>query len=264
MKPFFTIITVCYNSAATITRTIQSVLNQSFNDYEYWIIDGLSTDSTIDIVQNFKSQYNDKIFFISEKDAGIYDAMNKGIARAKGQIIGIVNSDDWLEPDALQKVFQVAQNYDNNKYKIYCGWMYFHYKDGSIKLLKTDKKRHEKYIKGYKMGIRHPATFVGTEVYKRIGCFDAKLKVLADLDFIYRCSQANIDFQFIFAPLTNMSDGGISNNPLSNIKTYYNDLMAFYRKYAKSKLECYYLLIKRMSIICAKIIIPQRLVKFLR
>ena len=98
----FTIITVCFNSEMTIERTIQSVLNQTCQDYEYIIIDGASTDGTMDIVRKYEPLFQGRMRWISEKDQGIYDAMNKGIGVASGELIGIVNSDDYYEPDALE------------------------------------------------------------------------------------------------------------------------------------------------------------------
>ena len=96
------VVTVCFNSERTISRTIESVLNQSYPIYEYLIVDGRSSDKTMDIVKEFEPLFNGKMKVISEADNGIYDAMNKGILMAKGKLIGILNSDDWYEPDTLE------------------------------------------------------------------------------------------------------------------------------------------------------------------
>lgn len=98
------IITVCFISAKTIEKTVESVLNQKFEDYEYIIVDGASSDGTLQIIDRYKPLFGSKLKVISEPDNGIYDAMNKGIGLAGGQLIGIVNSDDYLEPEALNKV----------------------------------------------------------------------------------------------------------------------------------------------------------------
>ena len=101
-QPQFSIITICFNSSATIERTIKSVLAQTFTDYEYIIVDGGSKDSTLDIVKKYEPLFEGRMKWKSEPDKGIYDAMNKGIMRSSGEIIGIVNSDDWLETNTLQ------------------------------------------------------------------------------------------------------------------------------------------------------------------
>lgn len=108
-NPVFTIITVCYNSAATIEKTIKSVLGQSFTDFEYIIIDGASTDGTLDIINKYRSGI---ATVVSEPDKGIYYAMNKGLSLARGRIVGIINSDDWYEPDALELVARAHEQSD--------------------------------------------------------------------------------------------------------------------------------------------------------
>ena len=99
-----TVITPCYNSEKTIRRTIESVLNQTYKDIEYLIIDGASTDKTVEIAKSYEAAFEGRMHIYSEKDEGIYYAMNKGIGLAKGEIIGIVNSDDYYEPEAVAKI----------------------------------------------------------------------------------------------------------------------------------------------------------------
>ena len=90
------IITVTYNSAETIADTIESVLKQSYKNIEYWIIDGMSKDNTLEIIESYKEKFKGRLHWISEKDKGIYDAMNKGIDRCSGDVVGILNSDDFF------------------------------------------------------------------------------------------------------------------------------------------------------------------------
>ena len=92
----FSIITISFNSGKTIERTLCSVLNQTYYDYEYIIVDGGSKDETLDIIKRYEPMFEGRLKWKSEPDKGIYDAMNKGIMRSSGDIIGIVNSDDWL------------------------------------------------------------------------------------------------------------------------------------------------------------------------
>ena len=97
--PFFSIITVCYNSEKTIEKTLQSVLSQTEQDFEYILIDGASTDGTLDILRAWEPKFGGRMKIVSEPDAGIYDAMNKGIRMARGTLVGIVNSDDFYHPN---------------------------------------------------------------------------------------------------------------------------------------------------------------------
>ena len=99
-----TIITVCYNSEKTIKDTIESVLAQNYKNFEYIIIDGKSKDNTVDIIKSYEPKFNGKMKWISEKDKGIYDAMNKGVKLASGDIIGLINADDIL---ATSNAFQI-------------------------------------------------------------------------------------------------------------------------------------------------------------
>ena len=211
MNPtLFTIITISYNSSATIERTIKSVLSQTISDFEYIIVDGASTDTTLDIVKKYEPLFGGRLHWQSEPDKGIYDAMNKGIGRSSGQLIGIVNSDDWLEPDALQKVFDAYQknNCDNNT--LYCG---------GIKLVsKKDEKRMPVNLEKFRRqaslyvmaGVRHPGVVVPKSVYDKYGVFNSQLRLSADQDFILRCYYKGVSFNDINAIISNMAEGGLS------------------------------------------------------
>ena len=103
------IATPCFNSEKTIERTIKSVLDQKFKDYEYIIVDGGSTDKTLDIVKKYEPLFEGRMRWISEPDKGIYDAFNKGVERSRGVYCWNVNSDDWIESDALLKISSFLQ-----------------------------------------------------------------------------------------------------------------------------------------------------------
>lgn len=211
----FSIITISFNSEKTIERTIKSVLSQSFKDYEYIIVDGGSKDCTLDIIRHYEPLFEGRMKWKSEPDNGIYNAMNKGIERSCGEIISIVNSDDWLEPNALDIMNYSFDGNGRDVNSVYCGWMNFHYKDGSVQIMKTDHHLLDCYSKRCEMaGVRHPAVFVGSNVYKQYGTFDETLKVLADTDFIVRCYLNGVRFVYPNQVVTNMSDGGVSNDNL--------------------------------------------------
>lgn len=196
------IITVCYNAGETIERTIRSVVNQTYSNIEYIIIDGASTDDTMPIVE----QYHEYIsVIVSEKDNGIYNAMNKGIQKATGDYIGLLNADDWYEIDAIEKVVAIAQTISSNV-GIISGQINF-VRDEQIQG-RTRCKDVNKIWEG--MPVAHPATFVKKSVYDEVGLFDETLKVSADYDFIFRCYIKGIGFHYIDSIIVNFSMSGVS------------------------------------------------------
>lgn len=211
----FSIITIAYNSEKTIERTIKSVLAQTNKDYEYLIVDGASTDGSLDIVKKYEPLFKGKMKWHSEPDKGIYDAMNKGIMHASGEIIGIVNSDDWLEPNALEIIDDCFSKYHQATDGIYCGWINFHYEDGSVQTMKTNHEMLMSWAKKYEMaGIRHPGTFVPKVIYNQYGVFDESIRIMADTDLILRFLFNGVNFYYPEKVVSNMSDGGVSNAQL--------------------------------------------------
>lgn len=242
-QPQFSIITICYNSSATIERTIKSVLAQSFTDYEYIIVDGGSKDSTLDIVKKYEPLFEGQMKWKSEPDKGIYDAMNKGIERSSGTIIGIVNSDDWLEADALENVYDCFVNNDRSEDYLYTGGILFHNQDGTTKKMMSNLQSFYKQAHLYIMsGIRHPATFVPKKVYDTIGLFDSQMRLSADQDFILRCHFNGVQFVAIEHVLSNMAAGGLSTSGDTKAKACSrNDRKLMLRKFSKSGLTYYWL-----------------------
>lgn len=212
ITPRFSIITITFNSEKTVERTLKSVLAQSYTDFEYIIVDGASKDSTMEIVRKYEPLFEGRMKVKSEPDKGIYDAMNKGILRSVGTIVGIVNSDDWLEPDALENVNHAFEKNNNDVSTLYCGGIIFHYDNGEQQKLMPDLNRLEKMSKIYVMGgIRHPATFVPKSIYDKYGVFDEEIRMAADQDLILRLYFAGVKFLPINKVLSNMADGGLSN-----------------------------------------------------
>lgn len=207
----FSIITVSYNSEKTIARTIQSVLSQSCRDYEYIIVDGASTDATMDIVKTYETKFEGRLRYVSEPDRGIYDAMNKGISMAKGDIIGIVNSDDWLEDYTLEELTKSIGGLNENE-TVMTGDIRYHYNDGSTQIISYTQKELKHYAKVWRLGVNHPATFVPRAIYEKFGVFDINIRLQADSDFIDRLYHNGVPFVFINKVLSNQSDGGASTN----------------------------------------------------
>ena len=212
--PLVSIITVVYNGAGTIEQTIQSVLNQSYKNIEYIIVDGKSTDGTQEIIEKYKDSL---AYFISEKDDGIYDAMNKGIRQAKGEIVGIINSDDWYEAYTVEKVVQAFAK--DSKIGLVHGKINWIYLDGSVK---------EQICKPletlwYQMSaVYHPTVFVKRKIYEEYGLFDLQYRLSSDYDFILRLYSNHVRFEFIDSILANFRIGGQSftNSHTGTRETY--------------------------------------------
>lgn len=260
-KPLFSIITITFNSEKTVERTLKSVLNQTFKDYEYIIVDGASKDGTMDIVRKYEPLFAGRMKWKSEPDTGIYNAMNKGIMRSTGEIIGIVNSDDWLEPDALEILADEIAKDDTNRSKILTGEVLFHYEDGDPQLYPTSYERYAHFATRYRMGLNHPATFVPRCIYDKMGIFDEQFKLYADADFIIRCYNAGVPVHFIHQVLSNMADGGASN---TRDKRSLSDSLLKYKKHAKSKSEYRRLYIKTYINWYLSVLVPEWYVRYYR
>ncbi|MBR2373030.1 MAG: glycosyltransferase [Lentisphaeria bacterium] len=195
------IITVCYNSAKTIRRTFESVLNQTFTDYEYIVVDGNSKDGTLDIIKEYEPKFNGRMRWISEPDNGIYDAMNKGIRMAQGEIIGIINSDDYYEFDALQNIAA----YSDRKADVYYGMCRQLDEQGEITVIRSN------HIRLKNRGMLHPACFVSRDAYDKFGLFDLQYKIAADYELLLRFFEAGAGFVPVDSILANFSSGGISD-----------------------------------------------------
>ena len=238
----FSIITICYNSEATIERTLKSVLAQSYTDFEYIIVDGASKDDTMEIVRRYEPLFEGKMKWKSEPDKGIYDAMNKGIKMAMGDIIGIVNSDDWLETDALSLVNRKYIENGLRKDCLYCGGIRF-YQDGKTKDMKVNLTSFYKQASLYIMsGIRHPATFVPRKVYEWVGVFNDKMRLSADQDFILRCHFGGVEIIPIENILSNMAAGGISTSGnKKSLQFSCNDRKLMLKNFGKTGIEYFWL-----------------------
>ncbi len=199
------IITVAYNSENCIKRTMDSVLAQTCNDMEYLIIDGKSTDKTVEIAESYRPAMEEKgIHFriISEPDGGIYDAMNKGIRLAQGEIIGLLNSDDTYEPDAVETVVETFQAEE-------CELMFanirIHKQDGSS-FIKKARLRNFQTSRDW----NHPTTFVKAELYKEYPF--RNLGIHDDYGFYLQMKKQNRKIVTVDKVLANFRMGGASNH----------------------------------------------------
>lgn len=210
--PKISIITVSYNAENTIERTIRSVLKQNYKgELEYIIIDGGSTDKTKEIIR----KYEEDLKWISEKDEGIYDAMNKGIRMATGEWIGILNSDDWYAKNALNIVGEYSINNPNINFLI--GKM------GRVNITGTIGKKvpPPDHQSGILKPNNHPATFVKRDAYLKMGLFNLAYNIAADMELIMRAKKhPQIYIGSTDCLLTYMQEGGISNGYLGLIESF--------------------------------------------
>lgn len=204
------IITPVYNAVNTIEKTILSVLNQKLeSELEYIIIDGGSNDGTLDIINRYSDRIN---ILISEKDNGVYDAMNKGVSLATGDVIGIINADDWYSHSALEIVETVLNKNPNI----------------SVVYSPIDNYINGKFINKFSPGgldnlvfkfvLNHPSCFVKKSVYNKVGLFNINYSIAADYDFIFRVYSSGATFHYIPESLASYSLNGMSANLNNRLK----------------------------------------------
>lgn len=203
------IITASYNSSKTIEDSINSVLKQSYADIEYIIIDGGSKDGTTDIIKKYEPEFNGRLKWISEKDKGIYDAMNKGIGMATGEIVGILNSDDFFtSEDVISEVNNTFEKY--NPDAVY----------GDIHFVNDDNL--EKSVRYYSSKIfrrglmrlgfmpAHPSFYIKRECFEKFGLYNTSYKIAADFEFLLRTIYiGRIKTKYIEKDFVTMRTGGL-------------------------------------------------------
>ncbi|MEJ2033800.1 MAG: glycosyltransferase family 2 protein, partial [Deltaproteobacteria bacterium] len=237
-QPLVTVITVVLNGEKHLAQTIQSVQEQSFGNIEYIIIDGVSTDSSLEIIK----EHEDRIdYWISEPDQGIYDAMNKGIALARGKLIGLLNAGDHYEQEAIAAV--VAAYLRHGAPGIYFGHTYLLQEDLGLRYRYPARLDHWRG-----MGFCHPAMFAHRQVYHDLGKYDLAYRFAADYDFLLRALRHQVELIPVDAYLVNYRNNGLSAtnlaDSLSEIKTINRNHFGFFSSehfkflvlYAKSML----------------------------
>ncbi|RXJ46059.1 glycosyltransferase family 2 protein [Gelidibacter gilvus] len=210
------IITATYNSAKTLEVCMDSVLQQSYKDIEYIIIDGSSKDDTLSLVKS-KVEKHSNIIVVSEPDNGIYDALNKGIAKATGDIIGFVHSDDFLADQTV--ISQIAEAFESQAIDGIYGNLHYVQFDDTSKIVRNwvSQPFYPKLLNRGWMPA-HPTLFLKREVYAKYGQFNLNYKIAADYDFILRVfKQEQHRFKFLPLTITKMRVGGASNRSLKNL-----------------------------------------------
>lgn len=211
------IISVSYNSALTIKDTIQSVYYQTYQDIEYIIIDGSSDDGTLDIIKEYEPRFKGRMYWISEKDRGLYDAMNKGFAMSTGEVIGIINSDDLLaDPRAIEKVVSCFK--ENGPIDCVYADLYYVAQNDTNKIVRYWKTGNQRpFAEGWHPA--HPTFYVKKAIYDKYGTFDLDFKLAADFELMLRLvEKAKISMAYLPEPLVRMRLGGATSKNFTNIR----------------------------------------------
>ena len=210
------IITATYNSAATIADTLNSVLQQTHQDFEIIVVDGVSSDNTLDIVRSFETKMQGKLHIISEPDKGLYDAMNKGLRRATGEVVGILNSDDFFS--SIHSLAYIAQAFENKDIEACYGNLYFVHPNDLMRL-------------GY--APPHPTFYCRKSIYQQLPLFDLDLKIAADFELMLRLIYVQrLSILHIPHNLVTMRLGGIST---AGWKSYWQGLKERLKALKKNK-----------------------------
>lgn len=225
------IITATYNSAATIASCISSVNNQTYPDIEHIIIDGASKDNTIQLIDSQQNRVKKRI---SESDNGIYDAMNKGISIATGEIVAILNSDDiYLDNFAIERVMEIFKTTQTDC--VYADLFYVDRVNTNkvVRYWKTNEYKLGAFNKGWHPG--HPSFFLKNQIYKQYGDFDLSFVLAADFELMLRMLEKyRISSTYLPLPLVKMRLGGATNKSLVNI---YNQNIECIRAFKKNGLD---------------------------
>ena len=201
------IITVSYNAENNIAKTIESVLCQSFEDYEYIVIDGNSRDATLNVIKKYEPRFNGNMKWVSEPDLGIYDAMNKGIQKASGEYLMFLNSGDFLIHNDVLKI--AIKSTENKKADIYYGNIQLFNEDGTIcsqkfpKILTLDFFKHNT--------INHQSSLIKAALFKELGFYDTSYSLAADYAFYLKSYFLGRQFEYINEDWVHYSLGGISD-----------------------------------------------------
>lgn len=198
--PRVSIVTIVRNGKSTLMRTAESVFSQDYPEIEYIIVDGASTDGTTDLLRSWEDRL---AYWLSEPDLGVSDAFNKGIALSCGEIIGLLNSDDWYEPGAIGAV--VAQMRRTGA-DIACGRLQYWEGDRRTYLVSSDPAQLDRG-----MTVGHPTVFVRRDSYRKFGLFRLDFRLAMDYEWLLRAKAAGARFTVIDRSLANMQDGGIGD-----------------------------------------------------
>lgn len=202
-------VTISLNAKNTIERTIKSVRDQSYENCEYIVIDGGSDDGTINILANYDSCID---FCVSEKDSGIYNAFNKALLLARGDIICFINADDWLCPDAAQIAVDLLCNCDELSALVSSAIVHDSLRGSWV--WRPRPINAGSYFTG--ANVCHNAIYARRRVYEVVGAYNENYKIAGDFEWLMRCFESNVSFIYSDDPTANFSSGGVSSNIASH------------------------------------------------
>lgn len=226
------IVTAAYNSGKTIADTFKSVLRQSYLDYEYIVVDGCSKDNTIDVIKEYEPRFKGKMRWVSEPDKGIYDAMNKGIKMATGDVVGIINSDDFFTSNEVLE--SVAKEFEKD-YSLDAIYGDIHFvKDED--LTKCTRYYSSSYFRPWLLRFgfmpAHPSFYVRKEVYERHGLYDLQFRTSSDFEMMVRLFGKNkIKSKYINMDFVTMRAGGESTAGMEAKKKVNRDIASSLKKH---------------------------------
>lgn len=242
MPSLFSIVTINFNNALHLEQTLKSVLNQTFKDFEYIVIDGGSTDNSVAILKEYEPLFNGRMSWVSEPDEGISDAFNKGITKAKGILIGLINSGDFYSDNALEII---ANQYQSESFDFFYGDTKKISESGDfVSYVKATKWKAPR--KG--TPFMHSACFIRKETYEKIGLYNSAYKIAMDIDLLMRVHVNKLKINFVNSIISYQRIGGLShqnrikgfreyldinntyfkNNKLSNYITFLNRIIKSY------------------------------------
>ena len=222
------IIVATFNSGQSLENTFRSITEQQFKNWEILVVDGQSTDNTIDIVKEYEARFGGRLKWLSEPDRGLYDAMNKGLAMATGDVVGILNSDDfYTSDDVLERVAREIEDVD----AVY-GDIHFVNPENLSKCVRYYSSRS---FRPWQMRFgfmpAHPSFYCRRHVYQALGAFDLQFKVAADFEQLLRLIYVNrISTKYIPMDFVTMRTGGASTSGLQSHKAILRDHLRAYRK----------------------------------
>lgn len=234
------IITATYNSAKTVRDTLESILGQTYKDIECIVVDGASKDNTLDVVKSYKPVFGDRMTYISERDKGLYDAMNKGIRLTTGDVIGILNSDDFFtSPTVIERMVKKME--ETKADAVYGDVHYVSHKNLNKCVRYYTSRFFRKGLMRLGFMPAHPSFYCRAGIYKQYGTFDTSYKIAADFEQLLRLIYIHgISTVYLPMDFVTMRTGGISNAGMSSHRQIMQDHRLALRK--NKVTSCYFLL----------------------